>query len=102
MQATVDDLLSELAQKSSQLVDAERRFSELEAMMQRIASRTGQGQLVTEQGLTALRSSVTGNGLCQLQRQCFEDQPQHQHQVDLCECGQGTLAGCRRGCKLSC
>jgi len=47
-QATVSSLLSELAEKSSQLVDAERRFSELEAMMQRIASRTGQGPLLAE------------------------------------------------------
>lgn len=56
-QATVSSLLSELADKSSQLVDAERRFSELEAMMQRIASRTGQGQGQLP-GLSALRSSL--------------------------------------------
>ena len=63
-QATVSSLLAELAEKSSQLVDAERRFSELEATMQRIASRTGQGQLP---GLSALRSSFgmmdLGSGL---------------------------------------
>lgn len=37
-QATVSSLLSELAEKNSQLVDAERRFSEMEAMLQRIAT----------------------------------------------------------------
>lgn len=42
-QATVQGLLAELADKSNQLVDAERRFSQLESLMQRIASRTGQG-----------------------------------------------------------
>eukprot|EP00775_Hariotina_reticulata_P011860 gene11860-12004_t len=35
-------LLAELADKSNQLVDAEKRFSQLEALMGRIASRTGQ------------------------------------------------------------
>lgn len=39
----VSQLLAELADKSSQLVDAERRFSELEALMQRIAMRSGAG-----------------------------------------------------------
>jgi hypothetical protein len=42
-QATVSSLLSELADKGSQLVDAERRLIELEALMQRIASRTSGG-----------------------------------------------------------
>lgn len=56
-QATVSSLLSELAEKSSQLVDAERRFSEMEAMMQRIATRTGQGQGLAFDGLSGLRSS---------------------------------------------
>lgn len=40
-QATVGGLLAELADKSSQLVDAERRFSQLESLIGRIASRTG-------------------------------------------------------------
>lgn len=75
-QATVSSLLSELAEKSSQLVDAERRFSELEAMMQRIASRTGQGPLLAaegqedfghEQQRLPLRNSW---GLQQFQQQC--------------------------------
>jgi hypothetical protein len=43
-QATVGGLLAELADKSSQLVDAERRFSQLEARIGRIASRTGGAQ----------------------------------------------------------
>jgi hypothetical protein len=66
-QATVSSLLSELAEKSSQLVDAEHRFSELEAMMQRIASRTGQGQ-GQQLGMNALRSSFGEFGFEQQHR----------------------------------
>lgn len=94
---TVSSLLSELADKSSQLVDAERRFSELEAMMQRIASRTGQGQgLAADQGLAGLRHSVDS--------QCLErrfDFQQQQHALrsswgaqQYQQCGLGVDDGC--------
>lgn len=55
-QATASSLLSELAEKSNQLVDAERRCSELQALVHRIASRTGQEQLLVDQGLSLTSS----------------------------------------------
>lgn len=66
-QATVSSLLSELAEKNSQLVDAERRFSEIEAMLQRIASRAGHGQ--ASGGMEGLRSSFGRLGLFENQQQ---------------------------------
>lgn len=108
-QGTVSSLLSELAEKSSQLVDAERRFSELEAMMQRIASRTGQGQGVAFEGLSGLRSSCGDYG--------FEPHNQQQQSLrsswgapQYQQCGVGmdgvpAVAGCYspvRSCKLPC
>lgn len=59
-QATIASLLAEVAEKSSQLVDAERRFSQLEALMQRIASRTGQGQVLAAEGLFNMCSDDDG------------------------------------------
>jgi hypothetical protein len=110
-QATDSSLLSELAEKSSQLVDAERRFSEMEAMMQRIASRTGQGQGLAFEGLSGLRSSFGDYAL--------EPHYQQQQQPPLRsswgaqqyqQCGVGVdggpaAAGCYspvRSCKLPC
>jgi hypothetical protein len=88
-----------LADKSSQLVDAERRFSELEAMMQRIASRTGQGQgLAADQGLSGLRHSVDSQFLDRR----FDFQQQHQQNAlrsswgaqQYQQCGLGVDDGC--------
>jgi hypothetical protein len=61
-QSTVSSLLTELADKSSQLVDAERRFSQLEALMQRIASRTGQGGVEAVLAAEGLRAINGGSG----------------------------------------
>lgn len=60
-QATVQGLLAELADKSDQLVDAERRFSQLESLMQRIATRTGQGTGVAQ----AAGGKSEADGACQ-------------------------------------
>lgn len=62
----MSSLLSELAEKNSQLVDAERRFSEMEAMLQRIASRAEHGQ--ASGGVEGLRSSFGGLGLFENQQ----------------------------------
>eukprot|EP00878_Enallax_costatus_P019667 GHUV01020752.1.p1 GENE.GHUV01020752.1~~GHUV01020752.1.p1 ORF type:complete len:800 (+),score=338.07 GHUV01020752.1:19-2418(+) len=60
-QATVQGLLAELSDKSNQLVDAERRFSQLESLMQRIASRTGQGAALGQGLTTGSSGSLTGD-----------------------------------------
>jgi len=56
-QSEASRLLAELAEKNNQLVDAERRFSQLEALMQRIASRTGQAGNLSLQQQQAYLSS---------------------------------------------
>jgi hypothetical protein len=71
-QAALGGLLAELAEKSSQLVDAERRCSQLVALMGRIASQTG---------------GVQANGVMRQQQQY---QPQ---QMERPGSAQGAVSG---------
>jgi hypothetical protein len=75
-QAAVGGLLAELADKSSQLVDAERRFSQLEALMGRIASRTG---------------GVQANGVTRHQQQ--QQQQYQPSQMERPSSAQGLMSG---------
>jgi hypothetical protein len=77
-QAAVAGLLEELADKSSQLVDAERRFSQLEALIGRIASRTGGVQGIA-------------NGMRQQQQQ--QQQRYQVPQMQRPSSAQGSMSG---------